>query len=291
MLTSRTLDEETGATLFLKAENLQRTGAFKLRGASNAVAVLAAEGVQHVATYSSGNHGQALALAARQAGLACTVLMPTDAPASKVAATQGYGAEVVTYDRYTQDRAALAESLAAASGATIVPPFDDPRIVAGQGTAIRELLEDVGDLDVVVTPIGGGGLLAGSCLAAAGRGIRMVGAEPQDRRAARGALEAGRQVEVSVVRTICDGQQTERVGALPLAILLEHGAEVVGVSDDEVVDTMRFLLQRCKTLVEPSGAAGLAAVRAGRVGAVAGRRIGVVLSGGNVDLDRLLDLL
>jgi threonine dehydratase len=285
------LDDETGATIFLKAENLQRTGAFKIRGASNAVALLAAEGVRHVATYSSGNHGQALAFAAREAGLSCTVLMPTDAPASKVAATRGYGAQIVTYDRYSQDRRALAESLASESGATIVPPFDDPRIVAGQGTAVHELLQDVRDIDTVVTPIGGGGLLAGSCLAAAGRGIRMVGVEPQERRAARGALEAGRQIEVPVVRTVCDGQQTERVGALPLAIMLEHAAEVVGVTDDEVIDTMRFLLQRCKVLVEPSGAAGLAAVRAGRLGAVAGRRIGVVLSGGNVDLDRLRELL
>ena len=291
VLTSRALDDETAATIFLKAENLQRTGAFKIRGASNAVASLAADGVRHVATYSSGNHGQALARAAREAGLACTVLMPADAPAGKVAATRGYGAKVVTYDRYTQDRRELAESLATESGATIVPPFDDPRIVAGQGTAVLELLEDVGDLDVIVTPIGGGGLLAGSCLAAAGRGIRMIGAEPEERRAARGALDVGHPVEVPVIRTICDGQQTDRVGAVPLAVMLEHGAEVVGVTDGEVVETMRFLLQRCKILVEPSGAAGLAALRAGRLGPVAGRRVGVVLSGGNVDLGQLCSLL
>jgi len=290
VLTSRSLDAEVGATVFLKAENLQRSGAFKIRGATNAVAILGARGVTHVATYSSGNHGQALALAAAEAGMRCTVLMPTDAPEGKTAAARGYGAEIVTYDRYTQDRRALAEQLALGSGATIVPPFDDKAIIAGQGTTVLELLDDVGDLDIVVTPIGGGGLLAGSCLAASGA-TRMVGAEPADRRAARDALATGHQMEVAVVRTICDGQQTERVGAIPLAVLLQHRAEVVGVTDDEVVAAMRFLLHRCKVLVEPSGAAGLAAVLAGRLGSVAGLRIGIVLSGGNVDVDRLTDLL
>jgi threonine dehydratase len=291
VLTSRALDEAVGATLFLKAENLQRSGAFKIRGATNAVAILGARGVRHVATYSSGNHGQALALAAAEAGMLCTVLMPTDAPEGKSAATRGYGAKIVTYDRYTQDRRALAEQLASDTGATIVPPFDDAAIVAGQGTAVLELLEDVGDLDVVVTPIGGGGLLAGSCLAAAGRVTRLVGVEPDARRAARDALAAGHQVEVPVVRTICDGQQTERVGEIPLAVLLQHRAEVVGVTDDEVVAAMRFLLHRGKVLVEPSGAAGLAAALTGRLGRVAGLRIGVVLSGGNVDVSRLTGLL
>ncbi len=292
VVTSRTLDARLGARVFLKAENLQRIGAFKFRGAYNALSVLSEEERRAgVFTFSSGNHAQAVALSAQLLGVSATILMPTDAPANKLAATRGYGAEVITYDRYTEDRQAMGEELAAARGLTLVPPYDHEPVMAGQGTAALELVEDAGELDVVVAPIGGGGLLSGTSAALAGTyaDARVVGVEPQDRTVARDALATGEQVTGPIVRSIADGQQTPSIGRAPLAVLLAHGVEVVGVRDADLVATMTWLFERTKLVVEPSGAAGLAAVLAGAVD-VAGARVGIVLSGGNVSAARFAEL-
>jgi threo-3-hydroxy-L-aspartate ammonia-lyase len=293
VLRSRTLDGWAEGRVLLKAESLQRAGAFKLRGAYHAMSRLPAPVLERgVVAYSSGNHAQAVALAARLLGTRATILMPSDAPVPKLAATRGYGAEVVLYDRYAEDREGLATELAGQRGAHVVPPFDDPDVIAGQGTVALELLEQAGELDLVVVPIGGGGLAAGC--AAVVKGLRpdieVVGVEPAARPAARLALEQGRPVTVDVPRTILDGQQTTFVGAHPLAVLRDHLDAVVGVEEDAVRGALRALLERARLVVEPSGAAALAAVLDGTV-ELRGRRAGVVLSGGNLDLDRLPELL
>jgi threo-3-hydroxy-L-aspartate ammonia-lyase len=293
VLRSCTLDDWAGGRVLLKAESLQRAGAFKLRGAYHAMSRLPGPVLARgVVAYSSGNHAQAVALAARLLGTRATILMPSDAPAPKLAATRDYGAEVVLYDRYSEDREALAAELAAERDAHVVPPFDDPDVVAGQGTVALELLDQADGLDLVVVPIGGGGLAAGC--AAAVKGLRpdveVVGVEPAGRPAARLALEQGRPVAVDVPRTILDGQQTTFVGAHPLAVLRDHLDAVVGVEEDAVRGALRALLERAHLVVEPSGAAALAAVLDGTV-PLRGRRAGVVLSGGNLDLRRLPQLL
>jgi threonine dehydratase len=288
VLTSRTLDQRVGAQVFLKAENFQRGGAFKFRGAYNTIASLSDEQrVRGVAAFSSGNHAQAVALGASLLGTRAVILMPSDAPPTKLDATRGYGAEVVTYDRYTEDREALGAALAAEQGLALIPPFDHPDVVAGQGTAALELLEDASDLDVIVTPLGGGGLLAGTALAAEGR--RIVGVEPEAGDDVRRSLETGERVRIDVPKTIADGLQTTSPGAIPFAILRGR-AEAVTVTDAELVAAMRFLFERLKVVVEPSGAAGVAALLAGRV-ELPGRRVGVVLSGGNVGAARFAELL
>jgi threo-3-hydroxy-L-aspartate ammonia-lyase len=245
-----------------------------------------------VVAFSSGNHAQAVALAAATLEMPAVIVMPTDAPPIKLAATRGYGAEVVTYDRYTEDRAAIAAALADERGAMLLPPFDHPDIIAGQGTAALELLEEVPDLDLLVVPTGGGGLLAGS--AVAGRALRpdleVVGVEPAARRAARDALASGRVVEVEVPRTVLDGQQTTHIGHLPLAIALRLVDRIEGVSDEVALGTVGALAVRCKQVVEPSGASALAAILAGIVPA-GGRRVGVILSGGNIAPERLTESL
>ncbi len=283
VLTSRRLDAATGGRLFCKAEHLQRVGAFKFRGAYNAVAALDPQVRRRgVVAFSSGNHAQAIALAAALHSVPATLVMPTDAPAVKLAATRGYGAEIVTYDRYADDRAAIGQAIATERGATIIPPFDDPLVMAGQGTAGRELAAQAPDLDLLVVPIGGGGLLSGCAVAvtAALGAVEIVGVEPAGRRAARDALASGHTVEVEVPRTVLDGQQTTSVGERPLVVLRRLVDRVVGVSDEEVLATIAELATTTKQLVEPSGAAGLAAVLAGHLD-VRGRRVGVLLSGGN----------
>ncbi len=293
VLTSRTLDERLGASLFLKAEHLQRVGAFKIRGAVNALtAIDRSVRARGAVAFSSGNHAQAVACACRIMGVPATIVMPTDAPPVKLAATRAYGAEVVTYDRYTDDRAAIAREIATPRGATLIPPFDHADVIAGQGTAARELFADVPDLDLLVVPVGGGGLLAGSAVAAvaAAPGIRIIGVEPGGRRAARDAVEQGRVVEVAVPRTVLDGQQTTHIGHLALPILQAHVSSIVGVDDDVVLQTVRTLAVRMKQVVEPSGACGLAAILDGRID-VARRRVGVLLSGGNIAPDVLADAL
>jgi len=284
VLTSRRLDAVTGGALHLKAEHLQRVGAFKFRGAYNAVTALAPEvRARGVVAFSSGNHAQAIALASALHGIPATIVMPTDAPAVKLAATRGYGAEVVTYDRYREDRVAIGQRIAEARGATVIPPFDDPHVMAGQGTVGRELVAQVQGLDLLVVPVGGGGLLSGCAVAvtAALGEVEIVGVEPAGRHAARAALAAGEVVEVAVPRTLLDGQQTPHVGRRPLAVMRAMVDRVVGVTDDEALSALRWLAMATKQVVEPSGAAGLAAVLAGHVD-VTGRRVGIVLSGGNV---------
>jgi threonine dehydratase len=284
VFTSRTLDERAGGRVFLKAENLQRGGAFKFRGAYNTIAQLPPG--TGVAAFSSGNHAQAVALAASLLGVTAVILMPEDAPPTKLAATRGYGAEVVTYDRYTQDREALGRELAEERGLALVPPFDHPHVMAGQGTAALELLEDVPELDALVTPVGGGGLLSGTAVAADGR--KVWGVEPEAGDDVRRSLEEGRRVAIDVPRTIADGLQTTAVGEAPFAVIRDRVAAIVTVSDDELVDAMRFLFERMKLVVEPSGAAGVAALLAGKI---EGDRVGVVLSGGNVGAERFAELL
>ncbi|WP_211262164.1 pyridoxal-phosphate dependent enzyme [Nitriliruptor alkaliphilus] len=293
VLTSGQLDDRTGAALFLKAEHLQRVGAFKFRGATNAVAALdTATRARGVVAFSSGNHAQAVALTCRIQQVPATIVMPQDAPPVKLDATRGYGAEVVTYDRFTEDRRAIGQRIAEERGATVIPPFDHPDIVAGQGTAALELLEAVPDLDLLVAPIGGGGLLAGCTAAARGLvpDLEVVGVEPAGRHAARDALARGEVVEVPVPRTVLDGQQTAYIGAIPLAVLSHHGVRVVGVEDAAALDTVAWVATRMKQVVEPSGAAALAALLDGTID-VRGRRVGVVLSGGNVAPALLADAL
>jgi threo-3-hydroxy-L-aspartate ammonia-lyase len=293
VLTSRHLDELTGAQVFLKAENLQRIGAFKFRGAYNAVASLAAEErARGVATASSGNHAQALALSARLHDAPATILMPADAPPSKVAATRGLGAEVIEFDRYASDREALLASLVAERGLVPIHPYDDERVMAGQGTVALELLEQAGGLDVLVAPVGGGGLIAGCATAgkALDPSLRVVGAEPEAGDDVRRSLAAGERVRIPVPRTIADGQQLPTPGELTFPVIAERVDEVVLASDAEIVAAMRVLFERVKTVAEPSGACALAALLAGRLD-VRGLRVGVVLSGGNVSAERFAELL
>lgn len=287
------LDADTGGRLALKAESLQQTGSFKLRGAYNALHRLVQRGpCSGVVAYSSGNFAQAIARAGALLDVPVTVVMPRDAPATKLAATRAHGAEVVTYERYTEDRDAIAADIAEARGAALVPPFDHPDVIAGQGTVALELLEQAGPLDLLVVPVGGGGLIAGcaAVIAETAPGTEVVGVEPDARPAARRALREDRSVAVEVPRTILDGQQTTHVGEHPLRVMRTHVDRVVGVGDESVRDALRVALERLRLVVEPSGACALAAVLDGTV-PVAGRRVGVVLSGGNVDVDRLCALV
>ncbi len=284
-ITSATLDERTGAQVFLKAENLQRMGAFKFRGAYNRLVQLdPAARARGVVAFSSGNHAQGVALAAKLLGIPAAIVMPTDAPAAKLAATRGYGAEVVLYDRFTMNRAEIAQSIAAERGATLVPPYDDPAIIAGQGTTALELIEDVGPLDVLLVCTGGGGLLSGCALAATklSPGIAVYGVEPEAGDDWVQSLARNERVTIPVPDTIADGMQTQSPGELTFPIVQALCAGVVTVSDEELRDAMRFAFERLKLVIEPSGAAGLAAALTGRVD-VRGKRVGVTLSGGNVD--------
>jgi threo-3-hydroxy-L-aspartate ammonia-lyase len=293
VVTSRTLDTRTGAHVVLKAECLQRTGSFKFRGAYNKISALTPEvRARGVAAFSSGNHAQAVALAASLLESAATILMPEDAPAAKLEATRDYGAEVVTYDRYTQDRAVLGAALAAERGLELVKPYDDPLVMAGQGTAALELLEDAPELDVLVVPVSGGGLVAGCATAAKAirPGVYVVGVEPEAGDDTRRSLEAGRRVRIDVPRTIADGLQVTEPGELTFEVNRGLVDEIVTVSDDEIVGAMAFLFDRAKLVVEPSGAVGVAALLGGAVSA-AGRNVGVILSGGNVGTARFAELL
>jgi len=290
---SDALDQRCGAEVHVKAENLQRGGAFKLRGAYNTIAQLDPEvRARGVFAYSSGNHAQGVAIAAALHGVPATILMPDDAPALKLARTRAAGAEVVTYDRYTTDREELAERLASERGQVLVPPFDHPHVMAGQGTAALELFEQVGELDALVVPVGGGGLIAGCATVAKAQApaVRVVGVEPADRRAARDALDSGEPVVVEVPRTLADGQQTQRVGRHPLAVMHERVDTIVGVTDEQLVGAMVALAEDVHLVAEPSGAAALAAVLSGQVD-LTGARIGVICSGGNIAAARFTELL
>jgi threonine dehydratase len=288
VLTSRTLDELTGSQVFLKAECLQRTGAFKFRGAYNKLASLP-EG-RNVIAYSSGNHAQAVALAARLRGVRATIVMPEDAPAAKLEATRGYGAEVVTYDRWTESREEIGARLAAERGLELVRPYDDPLVMAGQGTVALELLEDVPDLDVLVAPVSGGGLIAGCATVADALrpAARIVGVEPAAGDDTARSLAAGERVNVGIPRTIAVGLGAPEPGELTFAVNRELVDEVVTVEDEELVEAMVFLFDRVKLVVEPSGAAGVAALLQGRIPP---GRVGIVVSGGNVGAARFAELV
>jgi threo-3-hydroxy-L-aspartate ammonia-lyase len=294
VITGRQLDEATGAArVLLKAENLQRAGAFKFRGAYNAVASLAREErARGVATVSSGNHAQALSLAARLHEIPAVILMPDDAPAGKLAATAGYGAEIIRFDRYGQDREELLAALVEERGLVPIHPYDDPRVMAGQGTTALELLEDAGPLDVLLVCLGGGGLLAGCATAikALSPDTRVIGVEPEEGDDFVRSLAAGERVRIDVPRTIADGQQLPMPGELTFPVIKELVDEVVTVSDTEIVDAMRLLFERAKTVTEPSGACAFAALLAGRIDAT-GLRVGVTISGGNVTATRFAELV
>jgi threo-3-hydroxy-L-aspartate ammonia-lyase len=294
VLTSRALDEATGATVLLKAENLQRVGAFKFRGAYNAVASLSDdERRRGVATVSSGNHAQALALAARLHGTPAVILMPEDAPPGKVEATAGHGAEVIRFDRYAEDREALLAALVAERGLVGVHPYDDERVMAGQGTVALELIEDAGPLDLLLVCVGGGGLIAGCATAAKALlpDVRVVGVEPEAGDDVKRSLAAGERVRIPVPRTIADGQQLPSPGELTFPVIRERVDEVALASDTQIVDAMRFLFERLKTVAEPSGACAVAALLAGRVPDARGLRVGVTITGGNVTAARFAELV
>ncbi|GAA3808891.1 threonine ammonia-lyase [Amycolatopsis tucumanensis] len=290
VLTSSTLDRRTGTTAFLKAENFQRIGAFKFRGAYHAISHLTPEQLSKgVAAYSSGNHAQAVALAAKLAGSKAVILMPEDTPSSKMDATRGYGAEVLTYDRYTGDRVAMGNQLAEERGLTLIPPYEHPHIMAGQGTAALELLDETGELDTLIAPIGGGGLMAGSATAAKGLhpGIRVVGVEPEQADDTRQSLQRGERVRIPVARTIADGLAADIPGELTFSVNQRLVDDIVLVSDDEIREAMRFAFERLKIVLEPSGATSLAGLlKGGFTG-----RVGVILSGGNIGVERFRELL
>ena len=290
--TSRTLDERLGARLYLKCENLQRAGAFKFRGAYNAVSKLSPqERSRGVLTYSSGNHAQATALACRLLGTQATIVMPENAPAAKRRATEGYGARIVAYDPAREKREEVAERLRREGDPVLIPPYDHADVIAGQGTAARELIGEVGTLDLLLVCCGGGGLLSGSALAARALapGCRVVGVEPELADDATRSFRTGVLQTVSNPPTIADGARTPSLGTLTFPLVLQNVDEMATVSDDDLVRAMRFVWERMKLVVEPTGVLGLAAALSGRVD-VRGKRVGVILSGGNVDLGYALEL-
>ncbi|MBP6894753.1 MAG: threo-3-hydroxy-L-aspartate ammonia-lyase [Pseudacidovorax sp.] len=293
VMRSRTADAELGAQVFFKCENLQRMGAFKFRGAFNALSKLdAAQRRAGVAAFSSGNHAQAVALAARELGMPAAILMPEDAPAAKIAATRGYGGEVITYDRYTQDREQLARGLAEQRGMTLIPPYDHPDVLAGQGTAVKELIEDTGPLDALFVCLGGGGLLSGSALAARALSsqCKVYGVEPEAGNDGQQSLRTGRIVHIDTPRTIADGAQTQHLGAYTFAIIRRDVDDILTATDAQLVEAMRFFFTRMKLVVEPTGCLGFAAARAMK-DSLRGQRVGVILSGGNVDMARFSALM
>jgi len=292
VLTSHSADALVDAQLLFKCENFQRAGAFKLRGAFNALAQFSSEQRRcGVVTFSSGNHAQAIALAARLLEIPAVIVMPSDAPRGKMDATRAYGADVVFYDRYTEDREALGKALAEKRGLTLIPPFDHPHVIAGQGTVAKELIEDVGEFDVLITPVGGGGLLSGSALAArALTQCAVIGVEPEAGNDVQQSLRARKIVKIPIPTTIADGAQTPCPGTYTFPIMQRHVNDIVTVSDAELVDAVRFFFTRMKIVVEPTGCLAAAAVFAGKV-SVAGKRVGIVLSGGNVDAERFATLI
>jgi threonine dehydratase len=293
VMTSRTFDERTGATVFFKCENFQRGGAFKFRGAMNAILALPEDVRSHgVVAYSSGNHAQALAYAARLTGIPATIIMPEDAPALKIRATRGYGAEVMFYNRYTEDREEIGRRVAAERRASLIPPYDHPDVAAGQGTAALELFEETGPLDALYVCLGGGGLLAGSALAASGLAphCTVVGVEPEAGNDGQQSLAKGEIVTIPVPRSIADGAVVTHLGAHTFPVIRQYVSRITTVSDEQLVESMIFLAERMKMIVEPTGCLGASAVWADAP-QLAGKRVGVILSGGNVDLDRFATMI
>lgn len=293
VLRSATADRLVGANLFFKCENFQRMGAFKFRGAFNSLARFTPEQRRGgVIAFSSGNHAQAIALSAKLLGMPAVIVMPLDAPAAKMQATRGYGAEVVTYDRYTQDREVLSKEIAAQRGMTLIPPYDHADVIAGQGTAAKELIEEVGELDLLFTPLGGGGLLSGSALAARALSpnCRIYGVEPEAGNDGQQSFRQGKIVDIPVPKTIADGAQTQHLGQLTFAVIKRDATDVLTATDDQLVQCMRFFAERMKMVVEPTGCLGFAGARWGGAD-IAGKRVGIVISGGNVDLARFAQLV
>ncbi|MEV4530188.1 threo-3-hydroxy-L-aspartate ammonia-lyase [Streptosporangium sp. NPDC049304] len=293
VLRSRRINESVGADVVFKCENFQRMGAFKFRGAFNALSRFTSEQRRSgVITYSSGNHAQAIALAARLLDIPATIIMPHDAPASKVAATEGYGGKIIRYDRYTEHREEIGSTLAADRDLTLIPPYDHPHVIAGQGTAAKELFDEVGDLDALFVPLGGGGLLSGTALSARALspGCALYGVEPEAGDDGRRSLRQGSIVQIDTPKTIADGAQTQRLGNHTFEIIRREVDDIVTATDADLVDAMKLFGSAMKIVVEPTGCLGLAAVRdlADRLG---GKRVGVIVSGGNVDLDRYASLL
>ncbi|MFK0378109.1 threo-3-hydroxy-L-aspartate ammonia-lyase [Pandoraea sp. NPDC090278] len=292
VLTSRTADAMTGARLFFKAENFQRMGAFKFRGAYNAISQFTAEQKRGgVLAFSSGNHAQAIALSARELGVPAVILMPQDAPQMKIDATREYGAEVILFDRYKEDREALSKRLAEERGMTLIPPYDHPHVMAGQGTAVKELIEDAGELDMLLVCLGGGGLLSGSAVAARALNpnIEIYGVEPEAGNDGQQSFRTGEIVHIETPRTIADGAQTQHLGQYTFPVIRSLVDDILTVTDDELVQTMKFFASRMKIVVEPTGCLAAAAAMQGKVD-VRGKRVGVILSGGNVDLARFAKL-
>jgi len=293
VLTSRTVNEEFGAEVFFKCENMQRMGAFKFRGGYNALARFSPEQRRAgVVAFSSGNHAQAIALSARLLDMPATIIMPEDAPAAKVAATRGYGATVVTYDRYTEDREQIGRALAERDGLTLIPPYDHPDVIAGQGTAAKELFDEVGPLDAFFVCLGGGGLLSGAALAtrALSPDCKLYGVEPEAGNDGQQSFRSGQIVHIDTPRTIADGAQTQHLGQLTFPIIQRDVDDILTVSDDELVACMRFFAERMKIVVEPTGCLGFAAARKMK-DSLRGKRIGVLVSGGNIDLARFASLI
>ena len=293
VMSSQTADALTGAQLFFNCENFQRMGAFKFRGAYNALAQFSAEQKRlGVCAFSSGNHAQGIALSARLLGIPATIVMPQDSPAVKMAATRGYGAEVISYDRYTEDREAIGRQLAQERGMTLIPPYDHAHVMAGQGTAAKELLEDTGPLDLLLVCLGGGGLISGSAVAAKqlSPDCVVIGVEPEAGNDAQQSKRLGHIVRIDTPRTIADGAQTQFLGQLTFPVIQALVADIVTVSDAQLVEAMRFAAARMKMVVEPTGALAMAAAMQGAVD-VRGKRVGVIISGGNVDIAQFASYL
>jgi threonine dehydratase len=292
-LTSTTANDMAGASLFFKCENLQRMGAFKFRGAYNAIAQFSSQQkAAGVIAYSSGNHGQAIALSASLQGTKSVIVMPGEAPAVKIAATRGYGGEVILYDRHSEDREALGRRLAEERGLTLIPPYDHPHVMAGQGTAAKELFEDAAPLDALVVPLGGGGLLSGCAVAARAFNphCMIVGVEPEAGNDGQRSFRTSKIVHIELPKTIADGAQTQHLGRHTFAVIRELVDDVITVSDAELVEAMRFFASRMKLVVEPTGCLAAAAVFQKKID-VRGKRVGVLVSGGNIDLTRFAKLL
>ncbi|KQQ96808.1 threo-3-hydroxy-L-aspartate ammonia-lyase [Massilia sp. Leaf139] len=293
VLTSTTADARAKAQLFFKCENYQRMGAFKFRGAYNAIARFTeAQRAAGVLTFSSGNHAQAIALSARLAGIKATIIMPSDAPALKVQATKEYGGEVLFYDRYTENREEIAARLANERGMTLIPPYDHPDVICGQGTAAKELFEEAGPLNMLLVPLGGGGLLAGCALAASSLSpdCKVIGVEPEAGNDGQQSLRKGEIVHIGVPKTIADGAMVTHVGEHNFEVIRRRVDDIVTVTDAQLVETMKFFAERMKMVVEPTGCLGAAAALCGVV-PVAGKRVGILISGGNVDLSRFAQLV
>ena len=293
VLTSSFLDNLTGNHLFIKCENFQRAGAFKFRGAYNALAQLpAAQRRYGVVSFSSGNHAQGVALAAKLLGISAKIVMPQDAPAAKLAATRGYGAEVIVYNRYTEDRAAIAREIQEREHRVLIPPFEHPDIIAGQGTCVLELYEQAGTLDILLAPVGGGGLIAGNSIAAhaLSPATEVYGVEAEVANDTFLSLQKGERVSIPVPPTIADGMQVTSPGEMTFAIMREHLAGVLLVSEDEIKNAMRVVLERMKILIEPTGAVPVAAALKNERG-WRNKRIGIIVSGGNIDLKKLAEIL